>query len=210
MYVTLCIGTCGKVSQREDYFYHPAFECLGSERESDPRVSSGKNEILEHHSNVVREKGNIEELDKYEFLAESWNYPVIVSTLVQLLEILFSDRTSAIGRMQALCNSVIVIDEIQSLPKKTTVMFNMAMNFLQKYCNADIVLSSATQPCFEELKWPLRLSENPDLVQLSQEQLQIFQRAEVIPHMDAYGMDWDACTEFCLDRMEEHDSLLVV
>ena len=23
-------------------------------------------------------------------------------------------------------------------------------------------------------------------------------------------MDWDACTEFCLDRMEEHDSLLVV
>lgn len=169
-----------------------------------------KSEILEHHSNVVREKDGAEEIDKYEFLAESWNYPVIVSTLVQLLDILFSDSTSAAGRMQALCDSVIVIDEIQSLPKKITVMFNMAMNFLQQYCNATIVLSSATQPCFEELKWPLKLAENPDLVWLNTDQLQIFQRAEIIPHVDAYGMDWDECAGFCIDRMEQHDSLLVV
>lgn len=167
-------------------------------------------EILEHHSNAIREEENGEEADRYGFLAESWNFPIIVSTLVQLLDILFSDGTSAAGRMQALCDSVIVIDEIQSLPKKTTVMFNMAMNFLQQYCNATIVLSSATQPCFEELKWPLKLAENPDLVRLDQEQLQIFKRAEIIPHVDAYGMDTEECAGFCMDRMEQYDSLLVV
>ncbi len=35
--------------------------------------------ILEHHSNVVQEKNNREETDPFEFLAESWNYPVVVS-----------------------------------------------------------------------------------------------------------------------------------
>ena len=169
-----------------------------------------KSEILEHHSNVIREKENGEETDRYEFLAESWNFPVVVSTLVQLSDILFSDGISSIGRMQALCNSVIVIDEIQSLPKKMTFMFNMAMNFLRQYCNATIVLSSATQPCFEELKWPLKLAENSDLVRLNNEQTQVFQRAEIIPHVDAYGMDWNECAVFCQDRMEEYDSLLVV
>ena len=169
-----------------------------------------QSEILEHHSNVIREEENGEEADRYEFLSESWNFPVIVSTLVQLLDILFSDSISAAGRMQALCDSVIVIDEIQSLPKKITVMFNMAMNFLQQYCNATIVLSSATQPCFEELKWPLKLAENPDLVRLNPEQMQIFKRAEIIPHVDAYGMEPEECAGFCLDRMEQYDSLLIV
>ncbi len=111
-----------------------------------------QDEVLEHHSNVIRGKDTAEEADRYEFLEESWNYPIVVSTLVQLLDILFSHRTSAAGRMQALCDSVIVIDEVQSLPKKITDMFNMAMNFLLQFCNASIVLSSATQPCFEELK----------------------------------------------------------
>lgn len=166
--------------------------------------------ILEHHSNVIREKTSKEEADFGEFLGESWNYPVVVSTMVQLLNILFSQETSAVGRMQALCNSILVIDEVQSLPRKMTVMFNMAMNFLQQYCNTTIVLSSATQPCFEELKWPLHLSENPDLVKLKPEQLQVFRRAQIIDYTDPYGMDWDECVNFCKERMEQCVSLLFV
>lgn len=145
-----------------------------------------------------------------EFLAESWNYPIVVSTMVQLLNILFSSQTSAAGRMQALCDSVIVIDEVQSLPKKATVMFNMAMNFLQQCCHASIILSSATQPCFEELQWPLHFSREPDLVQLNPEQLQVFKRAEIFNRIDAYGMDWEQCTKFCREQMEQHASLLVI
>lgn len=168
-------------------------------------------EVLEHHSNVIKSLDmNGEELDHYEYLSDSWNYPVIVSTLVQLLNILFSQQTSAIGRMQALCDSVIVIDEVQSLPKKITVMFNMAMNFLHQFCNAAIVLSSATQPCFEDLRWPLHLTENPDLVRLTKEQLQVFKRADVIDQTDSYGMDWEECAAFCEEAVYQHDSLLVV
>ena len=167
-------------------------------------------DVLEHHSNVIREISKGEEIDPMEFLAESWNYPIVVSTMVQLLNILFSSQTSAAGRMQALCDSVIVIDEVQSLPKKATVMFNMAMNFLQQCCHASIILSSATQPCFEELQWPLHFSQEPDLVQLNPEQLQVFKRAEIFNRIDAYGMDWEQCTKFCREQMEQHASLLVI
>lgn len=167
-------------------------------------------DVLEHHSNVIREIPRGEEIDPMEFLAESWNYPIVVSTMVQLLNILFSHQTSAAGRMQALCDSVIVIDEVQSLPKKTTVMFNMAMNFLQQFCHASIILSSATQPCFEELQWPLHFSPEPDLVQLNPEQLQVFKRAEIFNRTDPYGMDWEQCTEFCREQIQQHASLLVI
>lgn len=170
-----------------------------------------ESEVLEHHSNVVREREmNGEELDYYEYLADSWNCPIVVSTLVQLLNILFSHQTSAVGRMQALCDSVIVIDEVQSMPKKVTAMFNMAMNFLCQFCNATIVLSSATQPCFEELKWSLHLAKEPDLVRLGREQMQVFKRAEVIDCTDQYGMDWETCAGFCNEALMQNDSLLVV
>lgn len=48
-----------------------------------------ESEVLEHHSNVIRDLADCEELDRYEFLGESWNYPIVVSTLVQFLNILF-------------------------------------------------------------------------------------------------------------------------
>lgn len=49
-----------------------------------------ENLILEHHSNVVSEKefgGDNAELDEYEILTENWESPIVISTLVQLLNI---------------------------------------------------------------------------------------------------------------------------
>lgn len=169
--------------------------------------------ILEHHSNVLMEKefgDGREELDTYETLTENWEKPVIISTLVQLLNIVFAHKMSAVGRMQALCESVIVIDEIQSLPKKTMAMFNMVLNFLSSYCHATIVLSSATQPCLEKLDWAIRFAGEPDMVRLNERQLRIFERVEIIDRTNRYGMDMDELAEFCRSVMGEQESLLVI
>lgn len=166
--------------------------------------------VLEHHSNVLHEKQQEEELDQYELLTEHWSSPIIVSTLVQLLDILFTHQTSAIGRMQALCDSVIVIDEIQSLPGKTILLFNMAMNFLSQFCNTTIVLSSATQPCFEKVQWPIMYAEQADMVCLDKEQQQVLKRSEIIDKTTPYGMDFNEFSGFCISLMEMHDALLVI
>lgn len=172
-----------------------------------------ENLVLEHHSNVVSEKessGDNEELDEYEILTENWESPIVISTMVQLLNILFTHKTSAIGRMHALCDSVIIIDEVQSVPKKTTAMFNMAIDFLSIYCNATIVLSSATQPCLEKLDWPVKFANLPDMVKLDKKQMEVFERAEIIDQTDPYGLDMEAWVDFCHSLAEERESLLVI
>jgi CRISPR-associated endonuclease/helicase Cas3 len=141
---------------------------------------------------------------------ENWDAPVIISTLVQLLNILFDQKTSSIGRMRALCNSVIVIDEVQSVSKKTLEMFSMALNFLSQHCNATILLSSATQPCFENLDFALKFHEPADIVRLDEQQKRVFARAELMNCVTPEGMDFQECTEFCCDLMEQSKSLLVI
>ncbi len=172
---------------------------------------SDRNLVLEHHSNIVRENEDNENLDPYEVLTEDWGCPIVVSTLVQLLEILFKEKTSSIARMQALSDSVIVIDEVQSLPVKTMAMFNMAMNFLSQYCSTTIILSSATQPCLDLLKdWPMQLAVQPDMICLVPEQMEVFKRTEILDKTNPYGMDWEECTDFCAEQIQENASVLII
>ena len=79
--------------------------------------------ILEHHSNVVQTEVSHDTLDERELLVQSWNAPIILTSLVQLLNTLFDGKTTSIRRFQALCDSVIVIDEIQTVPVKLWAAF---------------------------------------------------------------------------------------
>ena len=161
--------------------------------------------LLEHHSNIV-ETDEIGELDKRELLIESWNVPIIITTMVQLLNTLFAGKTSNIRRMQALCNSIIVIDEVQTVPDKMLSLFNLALNFLAKICNATIILCSATQPCFEKTMYPLDKSVK-DLITLTKEQETVFKRVR----LEYKGeMDCEELADFAAGILEENNSLLLV
>lgn len=163
------------------------------------------NIILEHHSNIIQTKED-GELDERELLTETWQAPIIITTLVQLLNTLFAGKTSNIRRMQALCNSVIVIDEVQSVPNKMLSLFNLALNFLAKICNATIILCSATQPCFEITTYPLDNSVK-DLIILTDEQKDVFKRVKLV---DAGSFDAEQLAEFIAELLEENSSVLLV
>lgn len=161
--------------------------------------------ILEHHSNIVETDEN-DELDKRELLVESWDVPIIITTMVQMLNTLFAGKTANIRRMQALCNSIIVIDEVQTVPDKMLSLFNLALNFLAKICNATIILCSATQPCFEKTMYPLDKSVK-DLITLTKEQETVFKRVR----LEYKGeMDCEELADFAAGILEENNSLLLV
>lgn len=162
--------------------------------------------ILEHHSNVVRSESGLDELDKYELLKENWNSPIIITTLVQLLDTLFSGKTSCIRRFNRLCESVIIIDEAQTVPSNMLSLFNLAMNFLAKVCGAVIVLCSATQPCLEETIHPISL-EIRDIVAYDAKLWEIFRRTRII---DAGAMTQYEIARFALQKLLEVNSLLIV
>lgn len=199
-------------SKRRIIFIIPLLSILDQNEQVIRSYLADADLVFAHHSNVVRTEAPKDTLDPYELFAETWNKPVIISTLVQLLNNLFSGKTTAVRRMSALCDSVIVIDEIQSLPHKLVHLFNLAMNFLAYSCNATVVLSSATQPCLDSIdRFPLRLCrESPELVPAQQALFEVFKRTEIVDKTAPEGMTIDALADFSAEVLAHNSSLLVI
>ena len=117
------LAHAAKNGMRRVIFTSPLLSILDQNAEVIREFVGDDSLILEHHSNVVRDSADGEALDKYELLAENWSAPIIITTMVQLLNTLFSDKTSCIRRFQALCGSVIVIDEVQTGIGRTGSLF---------------------------------------------------------------------------------------
>ncbi|HNX15569.1 MAG TPA: CRISPR-associated helicase Cas3' [Oscillospiraceae bacterium] len=175
--------------------------------------------VLEHHSDIIdetkMESKSQDEKDQYkqrqyDLLCEDWHAPVIITTFVQLLNTLFEGRTSCIRRMNSLCESVIIIDEIQSLPLKLISMMNEAFNFLTGVCGAIVVLCSATQPCFAETAHPLQLAEQPDIVPFDEKLWRVFERTRIVDKCKSDGYATEEMAAFVIDAMVGCDSLLFI
>ena len=162
--------------------------------------------ILEHHSNVIHTEEKAETLDQKELLTENWGAPVIITTLVQLMNVLFDGKTSSIRRFQALTDSVIVIDEVQTVPNNLMTLFNLAVNFLSEICNATIVLCSATQPCLERAVHPL-MGRPQDIVPYQETLWDAFERTCLV---DAGGRRLEEIPDFVREKAEKTDSLLII
>lgn len=151
------IGNANQFKKRR-VFYITAFLSVLEQNANSIRELLGNDFILEHHSNIIQEHDAIEEeQDKREYeigeyLKESWETPIILTTLVQLSNTMFKGRAANIRRFSKLINSVIIIDEIQSLPTKAIYNFNLMMNFLAKIMNATIIHSTATPPGYDNEK----------------------------------------------------------
>lgn len=137
------------------------------------------NIVLEHHSNVLPSKDEndpkktLEEMDGYRKAIEGWDSPVVFTTSVQFLSALFGAGAEHVRRLNSLARSVIIFDEIQTLPLPTVHIFNNAVNFLSKFAQSTTVFCTATQPILDKLddgqqkkdcKGALKLSESPHLV----------------------------------------------
>lgn len=162
--------------------------------------------ILEHHSNLAEPKEAPERLQELELLTASWSAPIIITTLVQLLNTCFSGKTSAIRRFHALCGSVIVIDEVQTVPGKMLTLFNLTVNFLSEICGVTIVLCSATQPCLEVVDHPLR-RQPVDLVPQQKALWDIFKRTDI---QNAGCARLEELPQIVMGALSSCDSLLVV
>ena len=162
--------------------------------------------ILEHHSNLAEPKEAPERLQELELLTASWSAPIIITTLVQLLNTCFSGKTSAIHRFHALCGSVIVIDEVQTVPNNLLTLFDLAVNFLVTVCGATVVLCSATQPCLEAAAHPLQNADR-QIVPYDTALWSAFRRTQII---DSGSRRLDEIPEFVLQVLEDADSLLIV
>ncbi|HEY0330965.1 MAG TPA: DEAD/DEAH box helicase [Rhodopseudomonas sp.] len=107
----------------------------------------GEDVVLEHHSAIEEEKlSKSAARDKLRLAMEDWAAPIVVTTNVQLLESLFSDRPSRCRKLHNLANAVIILDEAQTIPLPVLRPSVAALDELARNYGCTIVLCTATQP----------------------------------------------------------------
>ncbi|GAA6746913.1 hypothetical protein [Thermus brockianus] len=118
----------------------------------------GEEAVLEHHSAYEPPQNGDEAQDegllRQQLATENWDAPLIVTTTIQLFESLFSNRPSKMRKVHRLARSVILLDEVQTLPPELLeptldVLRLLATPVEQGGYGATVVFSTATQPTFE-------------------------------------------------------------
>lgn len=109
--------------------------------------------ILEHHSNYDFDAVDSERGRRERLAIQNWDAPVIVTTNVQLLESLYSNKPSRCRKLHNIANSVIVLDEAQTLPNQLLTASLAMLEELTKDYGVSVVLCTATQPEADSL-WP--------------------------------------------------------
>lgn len=156
--------------------------------------------VLEHHSDAVHPTVEEGQLNLAELYLQDWDIPIIITTLVQLLNTMFSGDTTCIRRFHALCDAIIVIDEVQTVPDNMVSLFNLMISYLCEICHTTVVLCSATQPTFEYASFPL-LIKPINMVPYSESVWRAFQRTSI-----EYNSNQTKC---CLDDLPEYVEKLV-
>ena len=107
----------------------------------------GTKNVLEHHSNINYDDTCDNELAQRQKLAsENWNYPVVVTTNVQLFESLFSNRPSDCRKLHNIAKSVLILDEAQMLPTGFLQPIVDTLDTLKRIFGTSVLFTTASQP----------------------------------------------------------------
>jgi CRISPR-associated endonuclease/helicase Cas3 len=164
--------------------------------------------ILEHHSNIEPPEEE-EEQEQYRLLTSRWDSPIVLTTMVQFLETIYSNKASRLRKFHNMSEAVLIFDEIQALPIKCVHLFNDAVNFLQTFGESTILLCTATQPHLHNTDRPVLLPDRPDIVRLSPEEQKIFKRVHIVDKTRP-AMDHEQIAGFVKAQIEQEKSTLVI
>lgn len=169
--------------------------------------------VLEHHSNIEPERQTW--LSK--LISDNWDAPIVFTTMVQYLEANFSGGTRSVRRLHQLANSVLIFDEIQTLPIPCVHLFANSLNFFKRYTRTTSILCTATQPLLHQLEKPqlgqIELSDNPELMGAIDQVARLFdvlERVEILPRLTAEGWSLEQSVDLIMDQFEQTQSVLVI
>lgn len=167
--------------------------------------------LLKHHhlSDIFYNTlGNIEEdiinddILKDLLLIEGWNSEIVVTTFIQFFHTLISSRNRSLMKFHNLANSIIILDEVQTLPHEYWLFLNKALLFLAEKFNTYIILVTATLPLlFDEQK-----NEIKPLIQNKEFYFNVLSRVNLILHESVINQEPIELSEFQKIVQEDIDS----
>lgn len=165
--------------------------------------------VLEHHSNLTPE----EESRRHNLLSENWDAPIVFTTQVQFLETLFGSGTRGARRMHQLANSVIIFDEVQTIPIRCVHMFNLALRFFVQSCGSTVVLCTATQPLLDKIdpvQRALPIQPGNKMISNEKELFEKLRRVVIFDRRKIGGWSDEEVTELAEKNLREKGSVLII
>jgi len=115
-----------------------------------------------HLSDILYRENNEEEKllepEKALVLIEGWHSEIIVTTFMQLFYSLITNRNRAIRKFHNIVNSIIILDEPQTMPVKYWKLMERVLNYFTNEYNCFVILMSATQPLIFEDRMYIELT----------------------------------------------------
>lgn len=170
----------------------------------------GKDQVVEHHSSLDEDGVTA----KSRLAAENWDAPIVVTTSVQFFESLFAAKSSRCRKLHNIAKSVVVLDEAQLAPIEYLNPILEAMQLLVDHYQVSFVISTATQPAFEEQVLGRDkfkgLSEVKEIMGTEDEVKKLYeslQRAQVILPED---MNEETSWEAIAEKLKQHQQVLCI
>jgi len=107
--------------------------------------------LLTHHHLVEKDwKADEDEeeynSDKAEFMVETWNSELVVTTFWQFFHTLFTGQNSQLKKFHNMAGSIIILDEVQAVPVKYLKLLKDSLSVFSTMFNSTIILVTATMP----------------------------------------------------------------
>ena len=173
----------------------------------------GEEYVLEHHSNLDPEQQTWQN----KLLAENWDKPIVFTTMVQFLDAWFGSGTRGARHIHPMTRSVLIFDEIQTLPVKCTHVFCNVLNWLVQYGKSSAVLCTATQPLLDQLPkseyGELSLAPNSEIMGDTETNKQLFDelsRVKICFQEKAGAWSLEEAGAFLLAQSEAFSSCLFI
>jgi CRISPR-associated endonuclease/helicase Cas3 len=150
----------------------------------------GEEWVLEHHSNFNEDEEANKDIanetlvdDTYtkRLATENWDYPIIVTTSVQFFESLFGNKPSHCRKVHNISQSVVIFDEVQTLPKELVLPTLSMLKNAQKIMGTSFLFCTATQPAFEKSEILNGIENIQPLVENPKEVFKATRRVKYIP-----------------------------
>lgn len=165
--------------------------------------------LLKHHhlADIFFEtKDNEFETTESLFLIEGWNSEIIVTTFVQFFHTLISNKNRALRKYHNIVNSIVILDEVQSIPHEYWLLFKELISVFSKCFNTYFIFVTATQPLIFEPE-----TEITELVKDKTKYFNEFDRIELIPVLEITPFDeFKEIVRKETEKNKEKDFLIVL
>ena len=186
--LTFALNRAARTGRRRVIVVAPYTSIIDQTVEAFQRTLSPE-DVLPHYADAPWRDGaedDMTALDRcYERRADNWASPIVITTAVQFFETLYSSRPGRLRKLHNIADSVIVLDEAQTMPVGLLRPCVKALGALTDRYGCDVVLCSATQPALADL-WGGRAREIAPADLMARP---VFRRAVIRPEPGTFTAD---------------------